>query len=102
MKIHQSLKSKWQRVMTRLSCNESGSDGFKFTIRYPTSRVECCIPQASTSKVCPKLIAHICISLFEYPSISNSNAYAVLALLNGMQGLPFHIAQCVWVAMHCM
>ena len=34
---------------------------------------------------------------FEYPSISNSNAYAVLALLNGMQGLPFHIAQCVWV-----
>ena len=105
MKIHQSLKSKWQRVMTRLSCNESESDGFKFTIRYPTSRVECCIPQASTSKVCPKLIVHVhvCISLFEYPSISNSNAYAVLALLDGMQGLPFHIAQCVygWLCIVC-
>ena len=50
VKIYQSLRSKWQRVMARMSGNES--NGFKFTIRYPTSRVECCIPQASTSKVC--------------------------------------------------
>ena len=55
----QTLKSKWQRVMTHMSSNES--DRFKFTIRYPMSRVECCVPSVNIkglSKICKEYTSY--------------------------------------------